>query len=124
MDALQHPRKVIRFPLVARAVYSWVDGGVVQRSEGHTRDISEMGTFICASACPSQGAQVDFKVFLPPISGYERKTRLEAEGHVLRVERPAGDEECEGFAVLIQHIVLRLNNDIPSGERTSLTDAN
>lgn len=123
MDASQHTRKVIRFPLVARTVYSWVDRGVVQRSEGRTRDISEMGTFILSRMCPPQGAQIGFKVFLPPISGYERKTRLEGDGHVLRVERPPGDEEGEGFAVLIEHIVLRLNDDIVTGEKTSPTDA-
>lgn len=117
MDGSQHTRKVIRFPLVARTVFSWVDDGVVQRSEGRTRDLSENGTFIRASICRPKGVQIDFKVFLPPISGNERNSRLEAEGHVLRVERPSGDEERDGFAVLIEHIIFQLNNEM-------LTDAN
>lgn len=112
MDGPQHTRKFIRFPLVAATVFWWADHGVVKRSEGQTRDISEKGAFVRASTCPPKGIEINFKVFLPPLVGSEQKTRVEAEGHVVRVEQVRGHEECEGFAVLIEHMLLRVNDDV------------
>jgi hypothetical protein len=59
---------------------------------------------------PPEGIQIGFKVFLP--AGFERKTRVEADGYVLRVERTPGLQACDGFAILIEHIVLQVYNDI------------
>lgn len=112
MDGPQHTRKAIRFPLEALTVFWWSDTGVVKRSEGRTRDISETGVFVLANTCPPEGIQIGFKVFLPALSGFERKTRVEADGYVLRVERTPGRQACDGFAILIEHILLRVNNDI------------
>lgn len=112
MDGPQYTRKAIRFPLEALTVFWWSDGGVEKRSEGRTRDISEKGVFVLANTCPPQGIQIGFKVFLPALSRFERKTRVEADGCVLRVERTRGREECDGFAILIDHILLRVNNDV------------
>lgn len=117
MDGQQHTRKAIRFPLEALTVFWWLDSGVVKRSEGRTRDISEKGAFVLAGTCPPQGIQIRFKVFLPALSGFERRTRVEADGHVLRVERAHGHEECEGFAILIEHMLMRVNNDIFEARR-------
>lgn len=112
MDGPQHTRKVIRFPLEALIVFWWSDSGVVKRSEGRTRDISETGAFVLANTCPPEGIQIGFRVFLPEFSGFERKTRVEADGHVLRVERTPGRQAGDGFAILIEHILLRVNGDI------------
>lgn len=112
MDGPQHARKVIRFPLEALTVFWWSDSGVVKRSEGRTRDISETGAFVLANTCPTEGIQIGLKVFLPALPGFERKTRMEADGHVLRVERTQGRQACDGFAILMEHILLRVNNDI------------
>lgn len=112
MDGPQHTRKVIRFPLEALTVFWWSDSGVVKRSEGRTRDISETGAFVLADTCPPEGIQIGFKVFLPALSGLARKTRVEADGHVLRVERIPGCQARDGFAILIEHILLRVNNDL------------
>lgn len=112
MDGPQYSRKAIRFPLEALTVFWWLDSGVVKRSEGRTRDLSETGAFVLAGTCPPEGIQIGFKVFLPALSGFERKTRVEADGCVLRVERTRGREECDGFAILIEHILLRVNNDV------------
>lgn len=102
----------MRFPLEAPTVFWWMDRGTVRQSEGRTRDISEEGAFVLASTCPPRGIQIGFKVFLPVLPGIERKTRMEADGQVVRVEQARGREECEGFAVLTQHVVLRVNNEI------------
>ena len=44
-----------------------------------------------------QGNQVGFKVFLPLLPGIDGKTRMEAEGKVLRVGHTRGRKECEGL---------------------------
>jgi len=119
VDGPQHTRKAIRFPLKALTVFWWLDSGVVKRSEGRTRDISETGAFVLAGTCPPQGIQIGFKVFLPALPGFERKTRVEADGHVLRVERTPGREEYNGFAILIEHLLLRVNNDVFEQEEGS-----
>ena len=93
-------------------MFWWMDRGTVRRSEGRTRDISEVGAFVFASTCPPRGIQIGFKVFLPVLPGIQRKTRVEADGQVVRVEQVLGRDECEGFAVLTQHMVLRVNNEI------------
>ena len=101
----------MRFPLEAPTVFWWMDRGTVRRNEGRTRDISEDGAFVFASTCPPRGSQIGFKVFLPVLPGIERKTRMEADGQVVRVEQARGREESEGFAILTQHMVLRVNNE-------------
>lgn len=93
-------------------MFWWSDSGAVRRSEGRTRDLSETGAFVLANTCPPEGIQIGFKVFLPALSGFERKTRVEADGYVLRVERAPERQACDGFAILIEHILLRVNDDI------------
>ena len=124
MDGPLHTRKVIRFPLEARAVFWWMDSGITKRSEGQIRDISENGAFVHASTCPPQGIQIGFNVFLPPLYGFEERTTVEAKGHVLRVEQTQGHEECGGFAILIERILLLVNNDIPEQCESSGNESN
>ena len=89
-----------------------MESGVVKRSEGKTRDVSERGAYVLASTCPPRGIQIGFKLYLPALSGFERKTRVEADGQVIRVKQLRGRKECEGFAILTQHLILRFNSDI------------
>lgn len=64
---------------------------------------------------PLKESRLVSRSLLPPLTGSEQKTRVEADGHVVRVEQVRGKEECEGFAVLIEHMLLRVNNDILHG---------
>src|SRR5258707_1140291 len=112
MDGPRHARKVIRFPLETPLVFSWTDSGIEKQGEGRTRDISEMGTFVLSSTCPSVGTEISFKIFLPVLPGSERQTRVEAVGKVLRVEQARGHEGCDGFAILTRRTLLRVDNDI------------
>jgi hypothetical protein len=106
-------RKAIRFPLEVPIAFWWVDRGIEKRSEGRTRDISETGAFIFAPAYPPLGTQVCFNLLLPMLPGLEAPTRVEAEGQVLRVERPSGRERRgSGFAILTRRTLLRINNSI------------
>lgn len=119
MEVPKHTRRAIRFPLEVRTVFWWRDGGIEKRSEGRTRDISEMGAFVLAKACPPSGIQIGFKVFLPVLPGFEPQTRVEAVGQVLRVEHSHGLEGPDGFAILTRHTLLRFKNDTYEGEESA-----
>jgi hypothetical protein len=105
-------RKAIRFPLEAPISFWWMDSGVVKRSEGKTRDVSERGAFVLATTCPPRGIQIGFKLYLPALPGFEHKTRVEADGQVIRVKQLRGRKQCEGFAILTQHMMLQFSGDI------------
>jgi len=107
----ENARKAIRFPLEVPIVFWWLDCGNEKRSEGRTRDISEMGAFIFAPAYPPMGTQVCFNFLLPMLPGLEAKTQVDAEGQVLRVERPSVREKRSGFAISTRRTLLRINND-------------
>jgi hypothetical protein len=92
-------------------VFWWTDTGIEKWSEGRTHDISEVGAFVLADTCPPSGIQIGFKVFLPVLPGFEPKARVEAVGHVLRVEQAGGPEGRDGFAISTRHILLRFSDD-------------
>src|SRR5260370_10303091 len=103
MDGPEHARKAIRFPLDVPIVFWWADSGTGKRGEGDTHDISEMGAFVLASTCPPSGAQIGFEVVLPMLPGFKSRTRLEALGPVLRVEKPRGRVRPAGFQIRRRH---------------------
>ena len=113
----RQPRKAIRFPLEAPIVFQWADSGIEKRGEGRTHDISEVGAFVLSRMCPPAGTEISFNIFLPLLPGFEPKTRVEAVGRVLRVEQARGLEGRDGFAILSQHTLLRVNNH--SDEQTA-----
>lgn len=118
MDCPGNTRKAIRFPLQVPIAFWWMDDGIEKRSEGRTRDISEMGTFVFAPAYPPLGTQVCFNLLLPTLPGLEATTRVNAEGQVLRVERPSGRERRSGFAVSTRRTLLRISNEIHESGKT------
>lgn len=122
MEGTKHTRRAIRFPLEVRTVFWWRDSGIEKRGEGRTRDISEMGAFVLANACPPPGIQVRFKLFLPVLPGLEPQTRVEAVGEVLRVERSCAPEATSGFAILTRHTLLRFKNDKYEREESTNSD--
>ena len=122
MEEPKHTRRAIRFPLEVRTEFWWTDKGIEKHSEGRTRDISEMGAFILADACPPCGIQIRFKVFLPVLSGFEPQTRVEAVGEVLRVEHYRALEGPGGFAILTRHTLLRFKNDAYEREESTKSD--
>jgi len=96
--------------LEAPILFRWADSGIEKQGEGRTHDISEMGAFVLSRMCPPAGAEISFNIFLPLLPGFEPKTRVEAVGRVLRVEQARGIEGRDGFAILSQHALLRVNN--------------
>jgi len=117
-EAPRHPRKAIRFPLEAPIAFRWADSGIENRGEGRTHNISEVGAFVLSSMCPPAGTEISFNIFLPLLPGFEPKTRVEAVGQVLRVEQARGLEGRDGFAILSQHTLLRVNS-LPLKNRDS-----
>lgn len=89
-----------RYALHARVVYEWRDAaGNQKESRGHTRDVAQKGTFIVALECPPRGADVKLSIFLPVTAGEKKMLRMDADGSVMRAERPVGQPYLNGFAV-------------------------
>jgi hypothetical protein len=96
----QDRRGGIRYALHARVVFGWKDAaGQQKESRGHTRDVAQKGTFIVAPECPPKGTAVTLSIFLPVTAGEKRMLRMDADGSVIRAERPAGQPFLNGFAV-------------------------
>lgn len=74
-----------------------MDRGTIKRSEGRTRDISEDDAFVFADARPPREIQLVLQSLPSRAPGIERKTSMEADGKVLRVEQTRGRKECEGL---------------------------
>ena len=109
-------RKAERFPLDVPVVFWWTDAnGVHEQGEGRCYDLSELGVFVFASACPPEGTHVGLRI---PVS---QALRMEMEGRVVRIEEVRSGEGRDGFAILSEEIVLRElqrstregNSDIP-----------
>jgi PilZ domain len=67
--------------------------------EGHSRDVSEGGTFVLADALPPVGASIDLTIQLPAWQVGAAALRMEMTGEVIRVDVPPGHERKWGFAI-------------------------
>jgi hypothetical protein len=95
-------RKAERFPLDVPVVFWWTDAnGVHEQGEGRCYDLSEVGAFVFASACPQEGTHVGLRI---PVS---KALRMEMEGRVVRIEEIRSGKGRDGFAILSEEIVLR-----------------
>jgi hypothetical protein len=95
-------RKAERFPLDVPVVFWWTDGnGVHEQGEGRCYDLSELGVFVFASACPQEGTHVGLRI---PVS---QALRMEMEGSVVRIGKVRSGDGRTGFAILSEEIVLR-----------------
>jgi len=101
-------RKVFRYAIVATATFVWEDeGGIQQRSEGITRDMSSSGAFIYAAVGPTEQVPVRIEFALPPIEERKAPLRVRVKARVVRVERVPADPVHRGFAVSYESAVLR-----------------
>jgi hypothetical protein len=89
------PRKT-RYLINVPVVFHWSCEGQVNGGTGFTRDISAGGVYVFSSTVPPVGSPVAMEVRLPPLAASGPGLRLQAEGHVVRVE---GTQGQEGFAV-------------------------
>ena len=74
--------------------FSWREaGGILRKGKGRSRDVSDVGAFVLASACPPVGAVVNYKLYLSGDPGTKLARVEERVAKVVRVERP---EEVRG----------------------------
>ena len=101
-------RKVFRYAIVATATFAWQDqGGIPQKSEGITRDMSGSGAFIYAAVGPTEQVPARIEFELPPLEEGKTPLRVRVKARVLRVERDPADPVHSGFAVSYEDAVLR-----------------
>ncbi len=83
-------RGAARFRLRLAVVFSWRDEyGIVQGSEGWSRDLSSRGIYVRTKIAPPEGSSIEMNVFLPQL-GYEIRTaEIHAKGRVVRIDRRA-----------------------------------
>jgi PilZ domain len=111
-------RRVFRYAIVATAAFAWQDkGGITQRSEGITRDMSGSGAFIYAAVGPTEQVPVRIEFTLPPIEEGKAPLRVRVKARVVRVERDPADPVHRGFAVSYEGAVLRGGQDENADER-------
>ena len=80
--------------------FSWRDaGGILRKGEGRTRNVSEVGAFVIASACPPVGAEVSYKLYLSGDPGTQLAKVQARVAKVVRVDKAHTDVGSSGFAV-------------------------
>ena len=100
-------RKAVRYALQVPTVFIWKDlNGIEQRVEGRTRDISISGAYVFARVCPPEGTSVKVDMLLATVPNSPRSLRLNAQGRVVRAERPANEGSMCGFAVLTMRALM------------------
>ena len=102
MERREHARYGVR----ALVKFEWMDGGMLRRGQGQTRDISSKGIFIYSPSGPPTKADLEVEVFLSPVAGAVTKLRISAKGLVIRVEPATKFGEDGGFAVLNKSLIL------------------
>jgi len=101
-------RRVSRYAIVATAIFAWQEeGGIQQRAEGITRDMSSSGAFIYAVVGPTAQVPVRMKFELPPLEEGKAPLQVSVKARVVRVERDPADPVHSGFAVSYEGAVLR-----------------
>lgn len=70
--------------------------------EGRTRDVSVLGAFIAAAACPPVETPILVEFVLPffTLTGEKTNIRIQGEALVIRVDHPSGGQGENGFAVV------------------------
>lgn len=108
-------RQNVRYHLVVPVTFVWKNqNGKRRRAEGYTRDLSKEGAFVVANVCPPLGADVQIKLFLPPLKRGTNPVQMSSTARVTRVD--CGErygqrygqrtEPSSGFAIATQHFKL------------------
>ena len=92
-------RAVQRFAVQLPVQMSWrAAGRPVETARGCTREISTRGMFVLAPTGPRQGELLEFEIDMA-LDEFSPLLRVQGEGRVVRVERPAPASHFTGFAV-------------------------
>jgi hypothetical protein len=93
-------REQTRYDVRALVDFEWMDGGVLRRGQGHTRDISAKGMFIYSDSEPPAKADLQVEVSFRPATEARTKLQLSARSLVVRLEPTASRGASRGFAIL------------------------
>lgn len=102
LNLVRPARTTLRFLLQTAVTFCWTNGtGESRQGEGRSRDISEHGAFVFASACPPVGTSVALTIDLEGIPDEMGALPVEVEGEVLRVEQSPAERGMltGGFAI-------------------------
>ncbi len=101
-------RGATRFRLRLAVALTWKDnGGAVEGSEGHSRDLNSRGIYVNSIRTPPLGAHVEMNVFLPQMGSPTRPAELHAQGRVVRIDPPISPSQAGGFAAMNHTMILR-----------------
>lgn len=108
-------REHFRYPLRVPVTYRWVDGEVVNRSRGWTRNLSEEDAFVISGDCPVERSVVSLQFQIPRLRKpvYVPAVRMEMEADVVRVERDQALQTNAGFAVRKRKTAPAVDDAIP-----------
>ncbi len=98
-NCLEH-REHPRFDVRAHVDFEWMEGGVLRRGHGLTRDISSKGMFIYSDSKPPAKADLHVKVSFVSVGGALTNFHLRANSLVVREEPPSSPGADHGFAIL------------------------
>src|ERR1700690_2059300 len=97
---VRNQRLAARYELRARVEFCWIDEqGASRHAGGMTRDISTKGSYILGSGSPPKGTAIAMNIEIPVSGTTVRMLRVQAEGHVVRVEQPGNNGTGGGFSV-------------------------
>ncbi len=93
-------REHTRYGIRALVDFEWMDGAVVRRGQGITRDISSKGMFIYSEFELLEKADVLVDVSFRDVDPRSTNLLMRAKGLVIRVEPAAEPGSQQGFAIL------------------------
>ena len=101
-------RGTTRYPLRLVVTFSWKDEiGIVQGSQGESRDINGRGIYVHSKLIPPIGSAVEMNVLLPQLESLKRQAELHAEGRVVRIDPAPSDTTTSGFAAMTHTALFR-----------------
>lgn len=90
--------------------FEWLDGGVLRRGHGLTKDISSKGMFIYSDIEPPAMADLRVEVSFRNITSLTTNLLMRAKGLVIRGEPASTPGSPKGFAILNRSY--ELQNDV------------
>jgi hypothetical protein len=95
-------RAARRFPLRLPVTVNHGENAT-QTEVGQVRDVSARGISFYVESTITQGSPIGFTLTLPPEITLTESIRVQCKGHVVRVDKPAGDGHLAVAAVIEEY---------------------
>jgi len=93
-------REQFRYGVRALVKFEWADEGLLQRGQGHTRDISAKGMFVYSDITPPAKADLRVEVSFREFAISPTNLQMRVRGLVIRLEPATNPGSLQGFAIL------------------------